>query len=306
MTTTSPAPAMAPDLDKAARRVDTAMERVGLLDEASRRVADDLKAAVEEFHREGITRIVKALKGDPRGKELLFELVDDPVVYALFAMHGIVRADATTLAQRALEEVRPYLESHGGGVTLVDVELPTVRVRLSGTCNGCSSSSTTLREVVERALVANVPGAHEVVVVPTEPEPTLVPLTSIGLRTGAAPAAPAGTQDPAAGWTRGPALADVRDGRVTVWRPDGLAETEPGVAFVRIGDAVSAFRDVCAHQGLSLERGMVDAEGCVLTCPWHGLKYQALTGESISMIDKRLTAYPSRVDDGVLWVRLGR
>jgi Fe-S cluster biogenesis protein NfuA/nitrite reductase/ring-hydroxylating ferredoxin subunit len=307
MTTTSDVPQArtAEDLGAAARRVDTAVERAELLDATGRTVAMGLKAAVEEFHREGVTRIVKALKGDPRGKELLFALVDDPVVYALFAMHGIVRADPTTLAQRALEEVRPYLESHGGGVTLVDVELPVVRVRLSGTCNGCSSSSTTLREVVERAIVANVHGAHQVEVVAAEPEPALVPLTSIGVRPGAAPPVQWSSPSEETGWTRGPATADVRDGRVTVWRPAGVPETEPGVAIVRIGDQVSAFKDACAHQGLSLERGMVDSEGCVLTCPWHGLKYQALTGESISMIDKRLEAYPARVEGDTLWLRLG-
>jgi nitrite reductase/ring-hydroxylating ferredoxin subunit/Fe-S cluster biogenesis protein NfuA len=297
---------MAPDLDQAARRVDTAVERAELLDATGRKVALDLKAALEEFHREGVTRIVKHLRDDPRGKELLFELVDDPVVYALFAMHGIVRADPTTLAQRALEEVRGYLESHGGGVTLVGVELPVVRVRLSGACTGCSSSSTTLREVVERAIVAGVPGAHEVEVVPGEPEPALVPLVSVGLRPGAAPPGPAAASGPteAAGWTRGPELADIRDGRVTVWRPPGRPDDAPGIALVRLGDRIAAYEDACAHQGMSLERGLVDVEGCVLTCPWHGLKYQALTGESISMIDQRLRAYPARVDDGALWVRL--
>ena len=302
MTSTDTRPTSAPDLDKAARRVDTAVERAGLLDAAAQRVAMDLKAAVEEFHREGLTRIVKAMKDDPGARAVLFELVDDPVVYALLAMHGIVRADPVTLAERALAEVRPYLESHGGGVSLVAVELPQVRVRLAGTCNGCSSSSTTLREVVERALVANVPGAHEVVVVPNEPEPALVPLTSVGLRPGAAPAP--GAPSEATGWTRALPLDDVRDGRVTLWRPAGRPEDEPGVAIVRIGDAVSAYEDKCAHAGLSLERGMVDSEGCVLTCPWHGLKYQALTGEAISMVDARLKAYTTRLHDAAVWVRL--
>jgi hypothetical protein len=45
-----------------------------------------------------------------------------------------------------------------------------------------------LREIVERAIVAGVPGAHEVQVVPSAPEPALVPLSAVGLRPGAAPA----------------------------------------------------------------------------------------------------------------------
>ena len=292
-----------PDLDAAARRVDTMLERASLLDERSQRVALDLKAAVEEFHRDALVRVVRKLKDDPRGKELLFELVDDPVVYALLVMHGIVRADPATLAQRVLEDVRPYLESHGGGVELVGVELPVARIRLSGTCNGCSSSATTLREVVERALVAAVHGLHQVEVVPNDPVPTTIPLSSIGLRPGlervdSAPSA-------ATGWSAGPALEDVTDGRVTLWTPPGTPQDEPAVAVVRIGDKVSAYKDACAHAGFSLERGLVDPEGCILTCPWHGMKYAALTGEAISAVDTRLEAYPVRVHDGTVWIRLG-
>jgi nitrite reductase/ring-hydroxylating ferredoxin subunit len=153
--------------------------------------------------------------------------------------------------------------------------------------------------------VAAVPGVHQVEVVDAEPVRPVVPLSAIGLRPGAAPPVPGPAAGEQAGWTRGPRLADVTDGAVTVWRPSGTPDGEPGIALVRIGDAISAFRDACAHQGFSLERGLVDAEGCVLTCPWHGLKYQALTGESISMIDKRLRAYPARVDGDTLWLLLG-
>ncbi len=299
MTTPTPTetPAATPSapgvLDVAARRVDTAMERADLLDAGSRTVAHDLKAAVEAFHREGLLRVVRRLKEDPRGKELLFELVDDPVVYALLVMHGIVRADPATLAQRALDDVRPYLTSHGGDVELVSVELPVARVRLSGACSGCSQSATTLREVVERALVAGVPGLHQVEVVPAEPDQVVIPLGSLGLR-----------------WTPGPQLEDLADGAVTLWRPGGppeagrVADDAHAVALVRVGDAVAAYRNACAHMGFSLEKAMVDGEGGVLTCPWHGYKYQALTGECVSAMDKRLEAYPARVDGGRVWLRL--
>ncbi len=61
------------------------------------------------------------------------------------------------------------------------------------------------------------------------------------------------------------------------------------------------------HEGYLafFERALVDGEGGVLTCPWHGYKYQALTGECISAADKRLDAHPARVDGGHVWVRLG-
>jgi Fe-S cluster biogenesis protein NfuA len=172
-------------VDDAARRVDNAVERAGLLEPGAHQVAMALKAAVEGFHREGLRTIVTRLKGDPDGRRLLFELADDPGVYALLLLHGLVRADPVTLAQRALDEVRPYLQSHGGGVELVGVEPPVVRVRLNGACQGCSQSSATLRQVVEQAVVTAVPGVERVEVVPAAPRPTLVPLGDVRLRPGA-------------------------------------------------------------------------------------------------------------------------
>lgn len=277
--------AMTGELDDAARRVDVALERAGLLSEADKAVAFDLKAAVEGFHKDGLVRIVQALKADPRGKELLFELVDDPVVYALFVMHGIVRADPMTLAQQALDGVRPYLQSHGGDVELVGVELPVARVRLAGTCTGCSQSATTLQEVVERALVAGVQGLHTVEVLPTDPEPAFIPLTSLEVRA---------SPQTANGWEQGPDVGSLADGKVTVWE---------GLALVRVGERVAAYRDACAHQGLSLENAMVDVDGGTLRCSWHGMTYDTWSGESMSMTGKRLDAYPARVEAGAVWVR---
>jgi Fe-S cluster biogenesis protein NfuA len=182
-------------LEAAARRVDNAIERAGLLDPAAQKVALAVKSAVEEFHREGLRTVVRRLKDDPDGRRLLFELVDDPGVYALLLMHGLVRADPVTLAEHALAEVRPYLESHGGGVELVGVQLPVVRVRLNGACTGCSQSSATLREVVEQAMVTGVPGVQRVEVVPADPRPAVVPVGDVRLRPGAAPPAVAGAGD---------------------------------------------------------------------------------------------------------------
>jgi Fe-S cluster biogenesis protein NfuA/nitrite reductase/ring-hydroxylating ferredoxin subunit len=285
------------DLDEAARRVDVALERAGLLSEADKTVAFDLKTAVEGFHKEGLVRIVQALKADPRGKELLFELVDDPVVYALFVMHGIVRADPVTLAQQALDGVRPYLQSHGGDVELVGVDLPVARVRLSGTCTGCSQSATTLQEVVERALVSGVQGLHSVEVLPTDPEPAFIPLTSLEVRGSGGTArgyASGSANGSSNGWERGPDVESLADGKVTVW---------DGVALVRVGGRVAAYRDACAHQGLSLENALVDVDGRTLRCSWHGMTYDTWSGESMSMTGKRLHAYPARVESGAVWVR---
>jgi Fe-S cluster biogenesis protein NfuA len=66
--------------------------------------------------------------------------------------------------EKALQRVRPYLQSDGGDISLVDVtEDLTVRVRLSGACHGCPFSMQTLKAGVEQAILREVPEIKKVV-----------------------------------------------------------------------------------------------------------------------------------------------
>jgi Fe-S cluster biogenesis protein NfuA len=65
---------------------------------------------------------------------------------------------------RALERVRPYLQSDGGDIQLVDItEDFIVKVRLQGACHGCPYSMQTLKAGVEQALLKEVPEIKSVV-----------------------------------------------------------------------------------------------------------------------------------------------
>ena len=60
--------------------------------------------------------------------------------------------------ERALEKIRPMLQSDGGDIELIDVkEDGVVQVRLTGACGGCPMSQMTLKMGVERALKQEIP-----------------------------------------------------------------------------------------------------------------------------------------------------
>ena len=61
-----------------------------------------------------------------------------------------------------LERLRPFLQRDGGDCELVDVEDGIVKLRLLGACNGCPSSTITLKAGIERILLEEVPGVVEV------------------------------------------------------------------------------------------------------------------------------------------------
>jgi Fe-S cluster biogenesis protein NfuA len=65
---------------------------------------------------------------------------------------------------KALERVRPYLQTDGGDIDLVDVtEDMTVKVRLTGACHGCPYSMQTLKAGVEQAIMKEVPEIKRVI-----------------------------------------------------------------------------------------------------------------------------------------------
>ena len=156
-----------PTFEDLAKRVDDAVTALDDLDPAARKVAEELQEAVEAVHKAGLVTIVRRLRADEAACQVLFGLVDDPVVHLLLTLHGIVRPDPVTNANQVLEGVRPQLHSHGGDVSLVRIEDGTAFVRLEGACNGCSMSSVTLRNLVEEALVQGVPAVTKVEVVKT-------------------------------------------------------------------------------------------------------------------------------------------
>lgn len=74
-------------------------------------------------------------------------------------MLGLHPKPLETRVADALQEVRPFLASHAGGVELlgVDAEAGVVHLRLLGSCDGCPSSAITLQMAVERAIVEAAP-----------------------------------------------------------------------------------------------------------------------------------------------------
>lgn len=66
----------------------------------------------------------------------------------------------------AIDEVRPYLNADGGDVELVELSGDnTVKVRLSGACDGCPFSMMTLKAGIEQAIRKKFPEMKELIAV---------------------------------------------------------------------------------------------------------------------------------------------
>ena len=61
--------------------------------------------------------------------------------------------ELTVEVQKALEEIRPFLNSDGGDISLISIEEGKhVKVRLEGACTSCSVNHMTLRAGVETTI----------------------------------------------------------------------------------------------------------------------------------------------------------
>lgn len=72
--------------------------------------------------------------------------------------------ELTENVMKALDEIRPFLKSDGGDITLIGIEEDKhVKVRLEGACTSCSVNQMTLRAGVETTIKKFAPQIETVV-----------------------------------------------------------------------------------------------------------------------------------------------
>ncbi|MGH3424148.1 MAG: NifU family protein, partial [Nocardioidaceae bacterium] len=192
--------------------------------------------------------------------------------------------------------VRPYLGSHGGDVELLGVEEGVVRLRLLGSCDGCPSSSVTLKLAVETAIESAAPEVSSIEVEETSGDPgSLISVDALRSRLDDTAAQDGGA------WSAVPELGEVPAGDVAGFSVAGVP-----VLACRIGSDLFAFRDRCAHctsslAGATLERRMGSPTGHgVLRCPTCRTHYDVRrAGAAVEVEGEHLEPFPVLVRDGV-------
>ncbi len=248
-------------------RVEALLEAVeSFADPGERETATELAQALLDLYGDGLARLLRHAR-EESADSLPGALAGDELVSHLLLVHDLHPVALETRVRGALEEVRPYLESHGGDVELVGVEDGIVRLRLEGSCSGCPASSATLKLAIEEAIRAAAPEVEAVeaegVTEPKPaPSPTLIELPVAG-RDGDAHGsdAAAGT-----GWSTVAGLPELSEGRTVVREVAGQR-----VLFLRVDDATLAYRPRCPGCWKSL--GSARLEGAELRCAACGTRY---------------------------------
>lgn len=127
-------------------------------DQAIAEAVAELLDWIDVFNGTGIGRLIDLIR-EWRGEIFLETAAADPLVGPLLAAYGLGEGidldEARAAVQAALTDVRPYLHSHGGDMEVTDIIDGVVRLKLHGSCDGCTASDATIADRVEASLRAN-------------------------------------------------------------------------------------------------------------------------------------------------------
>lgn len=239
-------------------------------DEQVREKVFQLLDAVDRLHRPGLRALMQFLESKKLWG-IIEQARSDPVIRTLLELYDLMPRTEEQQVQKALDLVRPYMQSHGGEIDVLAVTDGVVRVRLKGSCHGCSGSAVTLKRGVEEALKEGFPGFKDLEV--EEPPPPTTGPSFISLdEVAEAPGKPI-------------FLDAVRLEEVSPGSMKGVMLEGVNVLICNVDGEVYALQNACQGRGLPLNMGELREE--TIICRWHGCRYDARTGKAIPGGDDR-------------------
>jgi Fe-S cluster biogenesis protein NfuA/nitrite reductase/ring-hydroxylating ferredoxin subunit len=246
------------------QELQAALEASG--DSATSELAEELVSAVVQMYGAGLERIVGVVtEAGSDGERIAEALTADPLVATLLLIHDLHPVPLEDRVQAALDSVRPYMESHGGGVELLGLENGIARIFLRGSCSDCSASTVTLELAIKQALEDYAPDLAALEVEGVAPQ--TVGGVGLPMATGSAPAT--GMElpvvisgrhpTPTPSWFEVSSLGEIADGMVVPVAVAGLP-----LLIANVDGTLLAYRDVCAGCGGTMHDG--DLRAGALVC----------------------------------------
>ncbi len=225
-------------------------------------------------------RIVETLENAGDGALPIRDaLAEDGVIASLLLIHDLYPVPLDERVMEALDQVRPYLDSHGGGVELLEVTDGVARIRLEGSCKTCPASSATLELAVKQALDEVAPDLDGLIVeglADSEPEPSTgfeLPVLQVSANgdqeepaSKAAQAQAAFNSSNGGAWHALAAGESVAEGRIQAAEVGGTT-----LAVARIDGTLLAFLDCCPACSSPVSTGTL--LGGTLACPECGASF---------------------------------
>lgn len=287
------------DLTQRAAEIETLLGEIDAFpDPAMRARAIEIVQNLLVLYGEGLARILTIVQDGSEGPartRLLDAFAADELVAHLLLLHDLHPVEVETRVQRALDEVRPYLQSHGGNVQFLGIVNGKAKLRLQGSCNGCPSSTLTLKLAIEEAIAKAAPDLDGI-----EAEGAVAPApVPINFLPASDFAKMKGQPAPPAGWTVVPGLPLPAQGGTAATEVDGFP-----VLLLEIENSFYAYRNGCPICGNALDRAVL--RGADLRCITCGHHYDARrAGRCLDAPDRQLEPIPLLMEADTVKLALG-
>jgi Fe-S cluster biogenesis protein NfuA/nitrite reductase/ring-hydroxylating ferredoxin subunit len=282
-----------------AARIEALVEEVSTFpDPRTRSTAQELVQALLDMYGEGLARLLEiTMETEASGLALIDTFASDDLLSSLFLLHGLHPLDIETRVIQALDEVRPYLKSHGGNVEFIKVEDGVAFLSLQGSCHGCPGSTVTLKLAIEEAIYKAAPdldGLQVEGVTDTPPRPG-IPVTFVPPRRHKDATHP---REQDGGWRVVERLDTLPEGTLKV-----ITVHNVPMIFCQIADTYYAYHNHCSNCNAPLESAGL--EGTILSCSTCGQQFDVCSaGRCLDAPELFLEPVPLLVEDGKVKVAL--
>ena len=143
------------ELNQQSQHIQELIEEIDALpDPNTRSMMQECIQEILSFYGNGLERILNIISNgnSSAAKDIYNNLIEDSFICSLLLIHDLHPLDLKTRLYQALEKVKPYMDSHRGSVEIVSLENGVAKLKLSGSCKSCPSSSSTLELGIKQAI----------------------------------------------------------------------------------------------------------------------------------------------------------
>jgi Fe-S cluster biogenesis protein NfuA/nitrite reductase/ring-hydroxylating ferredoxin subunit len=278
------------DFQQRIHRVEELVRKIETVaDPETRATAVELMQSLMDLHGAGFERMMDLTfeAGEP-GRAIIDSFARDQLIGSLLLLYGLHPLPLEERVLQALDNVRPYLRSHGGNVELLGVTTDgVVQLKLEGSCHGCASSALTLKLAIEGAVYDAAPDMVALQVEGVVEQQAPSNFVKLQGRNGASQPA-----NGKGGWEEVNGLDSLVQGAARAIEVDGRS-----VLFCRLGDTFYAYESNCPGCGQALAGASFETTN--LICPACEQRYDvAQAGRALNQSNPHLEPFPLLVEQG--------
>ncbi|HSS20522.1 MAG TPA: NifU family protein [Pyrinomonadaceae bacterium] len=268
-----------------------------LADPEAKATAIALMQALMEFHGAGIERMMEIVSEIDSAVAPVFDgFARDQLVSSLLLLYGQHPLPLEERVTQALDKVRPYLDSHGGNVELLEIADGTVRLRMQGSCKSCPSSAMTLKLAIEDAIYAAAPDVVNIEAegVQEQLQPGFVQIGNVKRQNGNGNGKPTGNEV----WEQVNELGSLTQNSVQLFDVGGRS-----LLFCRLGENFYAYGSSCPGCSQPLQGAHLEVTN--LVCPHCRQQFDVIrAGRGLDQPSLHLQPFPLLFEQGQARVAL--